>query len=85
MTKERDFASILAELEKVVSELGSDVPIERALELFERGMKLSGECENFLSAAEQRVEILRRSANGVLTQELHEDEKLDIIEPGAIS
>ncbi|PWT99643.1 MAG: exodeoxyribonuclease VII small subunit [Candidatus Melainabacteria bacterium] len=85
MSKERDFASILAELEKVVGELGSDVPIERALELFERGMKLSSECENFLNAAEQRVEILRRSANGVLTQELHEDEKLDIIEPGAIS
>jgi exodeoxyribonuclease VII small subunit len=85
MPKDKDFASMLAELEKVVTELGSDVPIERALELFERGMKLSGECETFLNDAEQRVEILRRSADGVLSKEVSEDEKLDIIEPGALS
>jgi exodeoxyribonuclease VII small subunit len=85
MTQVKDFASLLTELEKVVGELDSDISIERALELFERGMQLSGECETFLKAAEQRVEILRRSANGTLSLELYEDEKLDINEPGALS
>ncbi len=64
MSKSTDFASTLAELEKVVGQLDSDIPIEKALALFERGMKLSNECEKFLSAAEQKVEILKRSTNG---------------------
>ncbi len=68
MTTSTDFASTLSELEKVVSELDSDIAIEKALALFERGMQLSNECEKFLSAAEQKVEILKRSANGLTTE-----------------
>jgi len=64
-----DFASTLAELEKIVNELDSDIPIEKALELFEKGMKLSGECEKFLSAAEQRIEVLKKNADNSLTSE----------------
>jgi exodeoxyribonuclease VII small subunit len=64
MTTSTDFAATLAELEKVVAELDSDVPLEKALTLFERGMQLSNECEKFLSTAEQKVEILKRSADG---------------------
>ncbi len=52
--KNVDFAGSLTELEKVVAELDSDVPIEKALVLFERGMQLSNECEKFLTAAEQK-------------------------------
>ena len=63
-TTEKDFATQLAELEKVVGELESDIAIEKALALFERGMQLSNDCEKFLSAAEQKVEILKRSAGG---------------------
>jgi len=69
-TKSTDFASTLTELENLVTELDSDIPIEKALTLFERGMHLSNECEKFLSAAEQKVEILKRSANGTATVEL---------------
>jgi exodeoxyribonuclease VII small subunit len=69
MSKNTDFATSLTELEKVVAELDSDVPIEKALVLFERGMKLSNECEKFLTAAEQKVEILKRSATGTVTIE----------------
>jgi len=61
---EKDFATQLAELEKVVTDLESDIAIEKALSLFEQGMQLSNDCEKFLSAAEQKVEILKRSANG---------------------
>ena len=42
--------------------------LERALELFDRGMKLSLDCETFLKAAEQRVEILKRTAQGLITE-----------------
>jgi len=63
-----DFAGTLSELEKVVADLESDIAIEKALALFERGMQLSNDCEKFLSAAEQKVEILKRSANGLTTE-----------------
>jgi len=64
-----DFASTLTELEKIVSELDSDIPIERALELFEKGMKLSIECEKFLKTAEQRIELLKRNADNSVDTE----------------
>ena len=63
-----DFAATLSELEKVVADLENDVAIEKALALFERGMQLSNDCEKFLSAAEQKVEILKRSANGLTVE-----------------
>jgi exodeoxyribonuclease VII small subunit len=57
----RSFEASLEDLEKVVKELeAGDLPLERSLELFERGVKLSGECRQQLDAAETRVEILLR-------------------------
>jgi exodeoxyribonuclease VII small subunit len=57
----RSFEASLDDLEKVVKELeGGDLPLERSLELFERGMSLSEECRKQLDAAETRVEILLR-------------------------
>lgn len=67
--KSLDFESTLAELEKVVAELEGEVKLERALELFECGMKLSGQCRSFLETAEQKVEVLRRNADGALSLE----------------
>jgi exodeoxyribonuclease VII small subunit len=61
-----DFESTLNELERVVTELDGEVKLEKALELFTRGMQLSGECQKFLQAAEQQVEVLRRAADGSL-------------------
>jgi exodeoxyribonuclease VII small subunit len=55
------FEGCLDELEKVVKELeGGDLPLERSLELFERGMNLSDTCRKQLEAAETRVEVLIR-------------------------
>ena len=52
------FETCLDELEKVVRELeGGDLPLERSLELFERGMGLSDSCRKQLEAAETRVEM----------------------------
>lgn len=77
--KNNDFASTLAELEKIVQELDSDIPIEQALELFEQGMKVSAGLEKFLAAAEQKVEILRRTTAGSLSTEPLKSELLDTI------
>jgi exodeoxyribonuclease VII small subunit len=55
------FESSLDELEKVVKELESgDLPLDRSLELFSRGMRLSDSCRKQLEEAETRVEMLIR-------------------------
>jgi exodeoxyribonuclease VII small subunit len=55
------FESSLDELEKVVRELeAGDLPLDRALELFSRGMELSETCRKRLEDAETRVETLIR-------------------------
>ena len=53
------FEACLDELEKVVKELeAGDLPLERSLALFERGVELSSACRKQLEEAETRVEIL---------------------------
>ena len=55
------FESSLDELEKVVKDLeAGDLPLDRSLELFARGMKLSEGCRRQLEDAETRVEMLTR-------------------------
>jgi exodeoxyribonuclease VII small subunit len=69
------FEVCLDELEKVVKELeAGDLPLERSLELFERGMGLSEACRKQLEAAETRVEMLVRK-EGKLTAEPFRPEK----------
>lgn len=69
MTEQIDFENSLSELEEVVNELDGEIKLERALELFERGMKLSQQLETFLKAAEQKVEVLRKQADGSIVCE----------------
>ncbi len=55
------FEACLGELERVVKELESgDLPLERSLALFEKGMSLSDICRKQLEEAETRVETLIR-------------------------
>ena len=57
------FETGLRELEAIVKEMeGPDLPLERSLELFERGTKLSDACRKQLLEAESRVEILMKRA-----------------------
>ena len=56
-----NFENSLDELEKVVKELESgELPLDRSLDLFSRGMKLSDTCRKQLEEAETRVEQLIR-------------------------
>jgi exodeoxyribonuclease VII small subunit len=51
----------LEELEALVARLeGGDLPLEQALQEFERGVKLTRQCQTALQEAEQKIEILLR-------------------------
>ncbi len=53
----------LANLEELVEELESgDLPLETAMKKFEEGIKLTRGCQAALKEAEQKVQILLKSA-----------------------
>ena len=55
----------LANLEELVEELESgDLPLETAMKKFEEGIKLTRSCQTALKEAEQKVQILLKSAGG---------------------
>jgi exodeoxyribonuclease VII small subunit len=55
----KDFESAIAELDKIARTLEEgDLPLEKSLELYERGVQLSRFCHARLEAAERRIEIL---------------------------
>ena len=60
-----DLEKALADLESLVEELESgDLPLEKAMQKFEEGIKLTRGCQAALKEAEQKVEILLRTAGG---------------------
>jgi exodeoxyribonuclease VII small subunit len=68
------FESGLQELEQIVKEMeGGDLPLERALELFERGMRLSESCRKQLEEAETRIEMLVRKGDKVQAEPFRPD------------
>jgi len=63
--KPKNFETSLEELERIVRELEQgDLTLEKSLELFEQGVKLSRECQERLTEAERRIEILMRDNQG---------------------
>jgi exodeoxyribonuclease VII small subunit len=61
----RTFEASLEALELIVRQLESgDLALEKSLELFEQGIRLSRECQDRLSQAERRIEVLLRDSQG---------------------
>ena len=61
------FEVSLEALEEIVRQLEQgDLSLERSLELFEQGIRLSRECQERLNQAERRIEILTRDQQGRL-------------------
>jgi exodeoxyribonuclease VII small subunit len=59
------FEQALAELEKIVAELESgQAPLERSIEMYERGAHLKAHCEARLEAARLRVEKIVMGPSG---------------------
>ena len=66
-TESYTFEEALAKLESVVRELESGkLPLEKALELFEKGIALSGICNEQLKDAERRITLLIAGEKGEL-------------------
>lgn len=74
--KPEPFEKNLERLDSIVRELeDADLPLEKALQLYEEGMKLSEVCHKQLEEAEGRVEILMKRAGGKVVAEPFEPEE----------
>jgi exodeoxyribonuclease VII small subunit len=63
--KPKSFEASLESLEQIVHQLeNGDLPLEKSLELFEDGIRLSRQCQERLNQAERRIEILLRDNQG---------------------
>ncbi|MFQ3581581.1 MAG: exodeoxyribonuclease VII small subunit [Chloracidobacterium sp.] len=59
------YEAALAELERIVHQMeDGTLPLEESIGLFERGMRLARLCREHLTAAEQRIEVVLKSADG---------------------
>jgi exodeoxyribonuclease VII small subunit len=76
--KPEPFEKNLARLDAIVRELeDTDLPLDKALVLYEEGMKLSEFCHKQLEEAEGRVEIMTKKAGGKVVAEPFEAEETE--------
>ncbi|MBY0520930.1 MAG: exodeoxyribonuclease VII small subunit [Sphingomonas sp.] len=63
--EELSFEDALKELERIVQRLESgDEPLDRSIELYERGSQLRQRCADRLDAAQARIEAIRLDGDG---------------------
>jgi exodeoxyribonuclease VII small subunit len=78
--KESGFEESLSALERIVKQLESgELPLERALELFEEGVIIARRCQSQLEEVERKVEMLLRERGEikVIPFELPKDNQAD--------
>jgi exodeoxyribonuclease VII small subunit len=67
--KVKDFESALKSLEDIVVRLETgDLALDKSLELFEEGVRISRFCSTKLEEAERKVEMLIRSGDGTVRE-----------------
>jgi exodeoxyribonuclease VII small subunit len=67
------FEQNLDRLEGIVKRLEeSELPLEEALKLFEEGTALSAGCRKQLEEAEHRVEVLTKTADGIVAEPMQD-------------
>ncbi|WP_414042956.1 exodeoxyribonuclease VII small subunit [Macrococcus animalis] len=58
----KDFETMMGELESIVKQLDNEeVSLEKSIELYEAGVKLSKACQDKLKEAEQKIEKLQEA------------------------
>lgn len=63
--QEQTFETAMGRLERLVEEMeGEDLPLERLIVNYEEGIKLVKVCQQKLSDAEKKIEIIRKQAGG---------------------
>ena len=76
--KSDSFEKNLERLDAIVHQLeDAELPLEKALQLYEEGMKLSEVCHQQLQQAEGRVQILMKKAGGKVVAEPFESEETE--------
>ncbi len=76
--KTESFEKNLERLDAIVRQLeDTELPLEKALVLYEEGMKLSEVCHQQLQEAEGRVQILMKKAGGKVVAEPFEPEEAE--------
>ncbi|HUX10367.1 MAG TPA: exodeoxyribonuclease VII small subunit [Terriglobia bacterium] len=74
--KPESFEKNLERLDAIVRQLEEvDLPLEKALYLYEEGMKLSEVCQKQLQEAEGRIQVLMKRAGGKIVAEPFESEE----------
>ena len=72
----KDFEKALSRLENIVGELEKgELALEKALKVFEEGIKISRFCSTKLDEAERKVEILLKDEQGQLAEEPFQTEE----------
>jgi exodeoxyribonuclease VII small subunit len=62
------FEKALQELEQIVGQLErGDVPLEKSIEIYQRGNLLKSHCEQLLIKAELKVDVITQGSNGKAT------------------
>jgi len=70
-----DFEKQLEQLESLVTALESgDLSLEDSMKSFEQGIKVARECQQALKDAEQRVEILTRQGDELVSTDYNSED-----------
>ncbi len=69
MAEKKSFEELLQELGDTVRKLDNgQTPLDEAMELFEKGVKLTKECNKILDTAEKKVSLLLKNSEGEITE-----------------
>lgn len=70
MEKELTFEEAIENLEKIVGDLESgELPLDKSVENFKKGMELSNYCNKLLDDAEKTISILVEQKDGSVKEE----------------
>ena len=58
MRKKEGITAKFAELEKIVAGLSSDIELEEAVKLYEKGMRIATEIRTYLTETERRIRVI---------------------------
>lgn len=68
-TENMSFEEAMARLDKITSELsGEGVELEKALALYEEGVRLARICNEKLEATDRKIKILQADSSGEITE-----------------
>ncbi|MBO5143317.1 MAG: exodeoxyribonuclease VII small subunit [Clostridia bacterium] len=74
-SKDLTFEEAIENLEKIVTELESgELPLDKSVENFKKGMELSNYCSKLLDDAEKTISILVEKQDGTMKEENFEVE-----------